>query len=234
IFRSANGDPLIKILRTTPPPTKDVRIARQNEIDDLKRMDFFLTYIAPEREENWSNWYVLSGVKHGTVFYFRRWLADDSVVSIEFVYPKEQAVIFNKVIPRMTRDLTFSASMPKGGFQPPPVPLRDGPISNPRPHGASHHEGNGSRWPGASRRKWRSWTWCFEARRRSVPAPPLLLGRLACRVAGIARGLLFGEQLGLLCLFLRLELRHDGGLLGGGAGFFLGPLAAGLGFRERL
>src|SRR4029077_3087481 len=116
IFRSANGDPLIKILRTTPRPTKDVRIARQNEIDDLKRMDFFLTYIAPEREENWSNWYVLSGVKHGTVFYFRRWLADDSVVSIEFVYPKEQAVIFNKVIPRMTRDLAFSASMPKGEF----------------------------------------------------------------------------------------------------------------------
>src|SRR2546421_460799 len=68
---------------------------------------------------------------------------------------------------------------------------------------------------------------------RSIPPPPLLLGRLACRIASIARGLLLGEQRGVLFFFLRLELRHDGGLLGGDADGRFGGLAGGLGFGLR-
>ena len=70
-------------------------------------MNFILTYIAPDKEENWSNWYVLSGVRRGSVFYYRRWYLPDSVVSMEFEYPKEQALLFNKVIPKMTREIVI-------------------------------------------------------------------------------------------------------------------------------
>ena len=65
-----------------------MKAGRDQEVAELKRLDYTLTYIAPELEKNWSNWYVLSGVKLGTEFYFRRWYTDDSVVSIEFIYPR--------------------------------------------------------------------------------------------------------------------------------------------------
>jgi TIR domain-containing protein len=113
ILRNAHGDPWITILRVALPENKDVKIGRQNEVDDLQRMGFTLTYIAPEREQNWSNWYVLSGLKHGTVFYFRRWYANDSIVSIEFVYPKDQALIFKRLIADMTREFAYNATAPK-------------------------------------------------------------------------------------------------------------------------
>src|ERR1041385_7901131 len=68
------------------------------------------------------------------------------------------------------------------------------------------------------------WKRASARRAVSIPPPPLLLGRLARRVARVARGLLLGEQRGVLCLFLGLELRHDGGLLGGELGGLLGGL----------
>ena len=104
---------MIRVLRTALPEHKNVQLGRQQEVDDLKRMDHTLTYIAPESEKNWSNWYVLSSVKHGTEFYFRRWYSDDSVVSLEFIYPKELAPLFDKLIPTMTNEFAFSSASPK-------------------------------------------------------------------------------------------------------------------------
>jgi hypothetical protein len=48
-----------------------------------------------------------------TEFYFRRWYTDDSVVSIEFIYPKELAPVFAKLVPIMTQDFTSPARSPK-------------------------------------------------------------------------------------------------------------------------
>jgi hypothetical protein len=112
-LRDGDGQILVRVLRTDLPDHKDVKLGREKEIDELRKLNYTLTYIAPEKERNWSNWYVLSGVKHGTEFYFRRWYSDDSVVSIEFVYPKEQAMLFEKLIPTMTHELTFSNTVPK-------------------------------------------------------------------------------------------------------------------------
>jgi hypothetical protein len=113
-LRDADGRPLIQISRTPLPENKDVKAARDQEVAELKRLDYTLTYIAPEQEKNWSNWYVLSGVKLGTEFYFRRWYTDDSVVSIEFIYPKELAPVFEKLVPIMTQDFTYTSTIPKG------------------------------------------------------------------------------------------------------------------------
>jgi hypothetical protein len=60
-LRDSDGRPLIQISRTPLPENKDVKAGRDQE--ELKRLDYTLTYIAPEQEKNWSNWYVLSGVK---------------------------------------------------------------------------------------------------------------------------------------------------------------------------
>jgi hypothetical protein len=114
-LRNSHGAALVKISRTASTFSGDVRVERQKEVDDLRRMNFTLTYIAPEKEENWSNWYVISGVRIGSVFYYRRWYKPESVVSMEFDYPKEQALLFNKVIPRMTRELTVYDIVPATG-----------------------------------------------------------------------------------------------------------------------
>jgi hypothetical protein len=112
-LRDSNGERLVHILRSPLPDHNNVQIGRQQETDDLKKMDYTLTYIAPENDRNWSNWYVLSGVKHGTEFYFRRWYSDDSVVSLEFKYPKELASLFEKLIPTMTHEFAFTSAIPK-------------------------------------------------------------------------------------------------------------------------
>jgi TIR domain len=105
VLRDSEGRPLVRVLRTALADPKDVKLGRDQEVKDLKGQDYTLTYVAPESEKNWSNWYVLSGVKSGTEFYFRRWYCDDSVVSIEFVYPKELFALFDKLIPTMTGDV---------------------------------------------------------------------------------------------------------------------------------
>jgi TIR domain-containing protein len=112
-LRDQEGRPLVRVLRTALPDHKDVKVGRQQEADELRRMDYTLTYVAPENENNWSNWYVISGIKHGTEFYFRRWFSDDSVVSLEFIYAKELAPLFDKLIPRMTHEFSFSSTSPK-------------------------------------------------------------------------------------------------------------------------
>ena len=83
---------------------KNVKKARENELDQLK-LNWSVTYIAPEKEGNWKNWYVLSGVGNETEFYYRRWYCLDSIVSIEFKYAKVLAPKFDSVIPKMTDEL---------------------------------------------------------------------------------------------------------------------------------
>ena len=113
VLRDGDGQPAIKILRTALPEHRDVKLGRQNESAELTRMNFTVTYMAPEKEQNWSNWYVLSGVNRGTEFYFRRWYLEDSMVSIEFMYTKELAPLFDKIIPTMTRELMMSKVAPR-------------------------------------------------------------------------------------------------------------------------
>jgi len=112
VFRDASGQPLVQVLRTPLPDHKNPKIGRQNELSELRRMNSVITYIAPQNEGDWANWYVLSGVNHGTEFYFRRWYSDDSVVTMEFTYGKELAPLFDKVIPTMTHEFSFSSTAP--------------------------------------------------------------------------------------------------------------------------
>jgi hypothetical protein len=104
-----DGLPVVVIKREALPDQTNVRLARENEDSALTRMNYKVTYRGPEKEENWSNWYVLSGVNYGSEFYYRRWYCDDSVVSIEFVYPKRLNPLVSKLIDRMPQQLIISA-----------------------------------------------------------------------------------------------------------------------------
>jgi hypothetical protein len=106
-LRDGDGQPVVKVLKAALPQDKDPHVGRQNEIDALTRMNFVVTYTAPEKDKNWSNWYVISGVNHGTEFYFRRWYCDEGVVSMEFTYPKERAPVFDPLIQPMTSQLVL-------------------------------------------------------------------------------------------------------------------------------
>ncbi len=109
-LRDGEGHPRVRILRTALPDFKDVKLGRQREKDELEKLGYTLTYIAPEKDDNWKNWYVLSGVTNNTVFYYRRWYFEKSVGSIEFIFPKELAPLYDKLIPTMTQELVFSAT----------------------------------------------------------------------------------------------------------------------------
>ena len=113
VLRDGNGQVLIQILRRPLPEHKNPKDGRQYEVAELMRMNIVITYMAPQADQNWTNWYVLSGVNHGTEFYFRRWYSDDSVVSMEFTYGKELAPLFDKLIKKMTQEFAFSSVAPK-------------------------------------------------------------------------------------------------------------------------
>jgi TIR domain len=110
---NSDGKPVVTIRRAALPAASDIKLAQQNEVDELKRNDFTPTYIAPEKEQNWSNWYVISGLSHGNVFYYRRWHTDDSVVSMEFFFPADMKPRFDPWIPKMTRELSFTRTRPR-------------------------------------------------------------------------------------------------------------------------
>jgi TIR domain len=112
-FRDDEGHDQILVSRIPLPDHKDIKIGRQQEENDLKKMGYTLTYIAPEKQNNWSDWYVISGLKHGTEFYFRRWYSEDSVVSMEFMYPKEQAPLLDNIITTMVHQFAFTPTIPK-------------------------------------------------------------------------------------------------------------------------
>ena len=108
ILRDGDGQARVKIARSPPAEIKDIHKAQQQERDQLERLGFTVTYAAPEKDTNWSNWYVLSGLANGTVFYYRRWLYPDNVASIEFTFPKSSGKLYEDVIPMMMRGLIFS------------------------------------------------------------------------------------------------------------------------------
>ena len=111
-LRDGDGQRVVTITRTALPEQKDVKLARQKEVDELRKLNYTLTYIAPERDTNWANWYVVSGVSNGTVFYYRRWFCDDSVVSMEFAFPKALGKLYETLIPTMTREFAYTAASP--------------------------------------------------------------------------------------------------------------------------
>ena len=74
------------------------------------KSNYSVTYAAPEDDQNWGNWYVLSGIGFGTEFYFRRWYLDDSVVSMEFRYPKQLTPLFDDIVATITHKLELQRS----------------------------------------------------------------------------------------------------------------------------
>jgi TIR domain len=110
---NSDGVPVVTIRRNDLPAGANIKLAQQNEVDELKRNNVTPTYIAPEKEQNWSNWYVISGLSRGNVFYYRRWYTDDSIVSIEFFFPADMKPKFDPWIPKMTRELSFSRTRPR-------------------------------------------------------------------------------------------------------------------------
>lgn len=96
------GRTRVKITRSGVGDPHEIRLARDQEVAALEKMNQTVTYVAPEKEKNWSNWYVISGLPNNTVFYFRRWIEKDSTVSIEFFFPKDQQPLYKLLIPAMT------------------------------------------------------------------------------------------------------------------------------------
>jgi hypothetical protein len=112
-IRDGQGRPVIRITRTPLAGERDVKVARRNEVDQLKKLNFTITYIAPEKEANWKDWYVVSGVSNDTKIYYRRWFCTDSIVSMEFVFPSAMTPLFEKLIPTMTREFSYDAAAPR-------------------------------------------------------------------------------------------------------------------------
>jgi hypothetical protein len=112
-IRDGQGRALIRITRTPLAGERDVKIARRNEVEQLKKLNFTVTYMAPEKEANWKDWYVVSGVSNDTKIYYRRWFCADSIVSMEFVFPSAMTPLFEKLIPTMTREFSYEATSPR-------------------------------------------------------------------------------------------------------------------------
>jgi hypothetical protein len=112
-IRDGQGRAVIRITRTPLTGERDVKIARSNEVEQLKKLNFTITYIAPEKEANWKDWYVVSGVSNDTKIYYRRWFCTDSIVSMEFVFPSAITPLFEKLIPTMTREFSYDATAPR-------------------------------------------------------------------------------------------------------------------------
>jgi hypothetical protein len=112
-LRDGEGQPRVTISRTALLDLKDVKLAQQHEKEQLEKQSYRVTYVAPEQDQHWKNWYVLSGLKNNTVFYVRRWHVEDSVVSIEFYYPLELKPLYGKLIPTIIQKLDYTATSPK-------------------------------------------------------------------------------------------------------------------------
>ncbi len=88
---------------TSVPGHKDIRKGQRIEQEMLERQGSRCTYIGPQVEKNWSNWYVLSGFgPDGKLFYLRRWYTDRGTVSFEFCFDGARKPIYNQVIEEMT------------------------------------------------------------------------------------------------------------------------------------
>jgi hypothetical protein len=113
LLRDGDGNVRVKITRTSLPDSKDVKLERTKEKEQLERFGYIVTYVAPEKEANWKNWYVLSGINNKIILYVRRWYLNDSVGSIEFTYPMDLKAEYEGIVIRMTSDLVFSDATPK-------------------------------------------------------------------------------------------------------------------------
>ncbi|MEM7300105.1 MAG: hypothetical protein AAF468_03390 [Pseudomonadota bacterium] len=61
---------------------------REKEAKTLSDSGQLITYKAPEKSENISNWYVISGIVDGDVFYTRRYFVRNEIISYEVRFPK--------------------------------------------------------------------------------------------------------------------------------------------------
>jgi hypothetical protein len=113
LLRDGDGNVRVKITRTSLPESKDLKLERAKEKEQWERFGYIVTYVAPEKEANWKNWYVLSGINNKIIIYVRRWYLNDSVGSIEFTYPMDVKAEYEGILTRMTSDLVFSESTPK-------------------------------------------------------------------------------------------------------------------------
>ncbi len=105
LFRAVDGRPLVVLFRSQAPAHKNVKQGQTDESANLIRMNATVDYKAPQEEENWSNWYVLSGLDHGIEYYYRRWYCQNDMISMEFRYTKDLTPLFDQIIPMMTRAL---------------------------------------------------------------------------------------------------------------------------------
>jgi hypothetical protein len=113
LLRDGTGAPVVTVSRQgLPAAAVDARAAQEAETSQLEGQNCLVTYKAPQSEANWSNWYVLSGLCDGDVFYVRRWLATDSIVTMEFRFPKPSQPLYEAVVPRMTSEFTFTPRQP--------------------------------------------------------------------------------------------------------------------------
>ncbi|MDD9910248.1 MAG: hypothetical protein OXR62_11200 [Ahrensia sp.] len=76
----------------------DMAVQQDREAEALAQSGHVITYKAPEKAKNRSNWYVLSGLKDGNGFYYRRTLVGKEMVSYEVRYPKSQQPTYTHVI----------------------------------------------------------------------------------------------------------------------------------------
>jgi hypothetical protein len=113
LLRDGDGNVRVKITRTSLPESKDVKLERDKEKEQWEHFGYIVTYVAPEKEANLKNWYVLSGLNNKIIIYVRRWYLNDSVGSIEFTYPMDVKAEYEGILTRMTSDLVFSESTPK-------------------------------------------------------------------------------------------------------------------------
>lgn len=113
ILRDGEGNVRVKITRTALPDEKDIKAGRAKEKDELERLGYKITYFWPQKDSDWRNYYVLTGVGFNMVFYYRRWYLGDSVGSLEFTFPKEQSPVYESIITTMAHDIVFMEGVPK-------------------------------------------------------------------------------------------------------------------------
>lgn len=102
LINLSNETEVILVLSSIPDHN-DIREGRRIEQGLLASKGCRMTYIAPEMEKHWSNWFVLSGLgPDGKRFYIRRWYTDRGMVSFEYRFDSSRMPIYNHVIEEMT------------------------------------------------------------------------------------------------------------------------------------
>ncbi|MEO6014675.1 MAG: toll/interleukin-1 receptor domain-containing protein [Devosia sp.] len=122
LLRDRSGQAAAIASRSDALGEADARLAQQLEKDALLARGCTITYEAPQKQANWSNWFVVSGVCGADVYYLRRWYAGGSAVAMEFNFPKEQLPQYESIVPRMIDGFRFSAAEARQESAQPSVP----------------------------------------------------------------------------------------------------------------